>query len=295
MANLAIKGHSTRGKEVIELLEMLGGVNTFHRECNNKDLFYYIDKNKHIQITCGSLGYTLFDLEEFEQKFPYKVGDKVKNARINDFIGRITNARWDNNEEQIIYAVEWNDTINSTLHYFARGLNLYKEETIEEININKMGFNGDKVRLILPDGYEFQAKGNEVFVIKKKPKYPKTFEECCEIMQVARSTIWFEYDDISSISNEGDAYEKSIENTLLVLRKLIICRDAYWKMAGDWREKRRVEEMHYIIYSTLFGEVLREDIPRHIANCLLDFPTKEMRDMFYENFKELIETVKELL
>lgn len=29
MANLAIKGHATRGSEVIELLEMLGGINKY--------------------------------------------------------------------------------------------------------------------------------------------------------------------------------------------------------------------------------------------------------------------------
>lgn len=31
------------------------------------------------------------------------------------------------------------------------------------------------------------------------------------------------------------------------------------------------------------------------SNVILDFPTKEMRDTFYENFKELIEECKELL
>lgn len=29
--------------------------------------------------------------------------------------------------------------------------------------------------------------------------------------------------------------------------------------------------------------------------CVLTFPTEEMRDIFYENFKDLIETCKELL
>ena len=42
---------------------------------------------------------------------------------------------------------------------------------MEEINIDRIGFNGDKARLILPDGYEFEAEGNEVFVIKKKQNY----------------------------------------------------------------------------------------------------------------------------
>lgn len=48
---------------------------------------------------------------------------------------------------------------------------------MEEINIDRIGFNGDKARLILPDGYEFKAEGNEAFVIKKKPRYPKTYED----------------------------------------------------------------------------------------------------------------------
>lgn len=55
---------------------------------------------------------------------------------------------------------------------------------MEEINIYKIGFNGDKARLILPYGYEFEAEGNEVFVIKKKPKYPKTYEECCKVLDI---------------------------------------------------------------------------------------------------------------
>lgn len=53
--------------------------------------------------------------------------------------------------------------------------------------------------------------------------------------------------------------------------------------------------MHYVIYSTLLGEVVKDTTPNCIANYLLDFPTAEMRDAFYENFKDLIEQCKELL
>lgn len=134
---LAIKGHSTRGKEVIELLEMIGGVNPFSNNgevIGNKEFnCYYISENATLKyISWDYIGpeeineYIIFTLEEFKQKFPYKVGDKVRNARINDFIGRITNARWDDNENQIIYVVEWDDVIKSTLTYFARGLQPYK-------------------------------------------------------------------------------------------------------------------------------------------------------------------------
>ena len=66
-------------------------------------------------------------------------------------------------------------------------------------------------------------------------------------------------------------------------------------LAGDWKEKRKEKAMHYVIYSTLLGEVVKDTMPNCIANYLLDFSTEEMRDAFYENFKDLIEVCKELL
>ena len=123
MAKLAIIGHKERGEEVIKILEMLGGKQGYEI-CTGSDTGYYWYIKDNGLITCNYSAYkndcVEYTLEEFLQEFPYKVGDKVKNSRINDFIGRITNARWDNNEEQIIYTVEWDD--KSTLTYFARGL-----------------------------------------------------------------------------------------------------------------------------------------------------------------------------
>ena len=79
MANLAIQGHKTRGKEVIEILEMLGGKNPILFKGDECKGFYFID-NKVIRNSLGSgkiLGIKCFTLEEFLEKFPYKVGDKV--------------------------------------------------------------------------------------------------------------------------------------------------------------------------------------------------------------------------
>ena len=51
MAELAIKGHAIRGKEVIQLLEMLGGTNHFKLE-GEDDFYYYIfNKNSYIYKT----------------------------------------------------------------------------------------------------------------------------------------------------------------------------------------------------------------------------------------------------
>ena len=84
MAQLAIKGHATRGREVIQLLEMLGGKSNGNIKGYNDDLYYFIAKDGFIygsdieyeELACK---YRLFTLEEFEKLYPYKVGDKVTN------------------------------------------------------------------------------------------------------------------------------------------------------------------------------------------------------------------------
>lgn len=283
MANLAIRGHATRGDEVIALLEMLGGENRFQREGNNKDRFYYIDKNRHIQTTCGALSYTLFDLEQFEEEFPYKVGDKVcyqPNPQIDTTcMSKIVAMRWLNNS--VIY------TTSNVHELYACDLQPYKEETMEEINIGRIGFDGDNARLILPDGYEFKAEGNEVFVIKKKFKYPKTYEECCKIKQSDPNF----YIDTHLYSNK-----------LGLLYKLLICRDAYWKIAGEqmgldkpWDSVYGCGEWGYWIGYDINENKIYCLGSRILLNHLLVFPTEEMRDAFYENFNDLIEQCKELL
>jgi hypothetical protein len=286
---LAIKGHSTRGKEVIELLEMMGGINPFINNGyvigNKESHCYYISENATLKyISWDYIGpeeineYRIFTIEEFEQKFPYKVGDKVKNTC--GAYGKVYEMKWIDDEIQ--YRLDFGHHISGW--YNVCELQPYKKETIEEININKIGFNSDKARLILPDGYEFKAEGNEVFIIKKKSKYPKTYEECCKIKQSDPNF----YIDTHLYSNK-----------LGLLYKLLICRDAYWKIAGEqmgldkpWEpDFTDTKEMYYIFYKGY----IEKGNQRHPNNHILIFPTPEMRDAFYENFKDLIEECKELL
>jgi hypothetical protein len=288
MTRLAIKGHSTRGKEVIELLEMLGGVDWHDFAGNRLDSAYYISDSKailfddtyDIVFEDGIKEFITFTLEEFLEKFPYKVGDKVHNI-IHNENQTITNLSWDFNENEIVYLVDNNEWV------YVNYLQPYKEETMEEIYIYKIGFNGDKARLILPDGYESKVEGNEVFVIKKKPKYPKTYEECCEIIH---SDPKF-YVDTHLYSG-----------TLEIIYKLLICRDAYWKIAGEelglgkpWEpDFTNNDEERYGIY-TLANKVERDFCGVGDVNMVLSFPTEEMRDIFYKNFMDLIEGCKKLL
>lgn len=289
--NLVIKGHQKKGKKIIEIFEMLGGINELDLKGTEAYSYYYIDDSSNIIYCVLSVSpndYNVYSLEKFLEKFPYKVGDKVKNVRIEDFIGRITNAQWDNNENQIIYTVEWNDATQSKLTYFARGLQPYKEEIIEEINIDRIGFNGNKAKLVLPDGYEFKTEGKDAYIIKKKPQYPKTYEECCEAIGINRYDIEIDL---------PQTYQQKMFN----LFKLLICRDAYWKIAGEqmgldgsWEPDYITEDNQLVYIITTQRGYLSKNTSRH-WNYILAFPTEEMRDKFYENFKELIEQCKELL
>ena len=82
--------------------------------------------------------------------------------------------------------------------------------------------------------------------------------------------------------------------------KLLICRDAYWKIYGedmgldkswepDWKNTKNVKYGITLYDDTITKMYLRNE------NVILAFPTEEMRDAFYVNFKDLIEQCKELL
>ena len=143
-----------------------------------------------------------------------------------------------------------------------------------------------KIKLEIPDGYEFGGvDDNNVILIPKQPKYPKTYVECCKVLD---------------IGNKGILYTEYNKDLLQSLQKLIICRDAYWEIAGKelglekpWKPDWESLDKKYNIYN--YRGNIKYDYNTVIDRCLLVFPTVEMRDVFYKNFKGLIEQCKELL
>lgn len=270
MANLAIQGHSTRGSEVIALLEMLGGINTAHFKGEKTELAYYIEVDRSICcIDIETEYHTEFykiTIEDFLEKFPYKVGDKVSIPEYESEV-RIDDMEWDGFEIQYLVFTD------ETEWYSTEELNKYnepyKEETMKEIKID------------IPNGYEFAGIDDDkqqVVFTKIGYRYPKTYEECCEVLGLKDSII------------EGClGYEYKLLNAF---QKLLMCRDAYWKIAGDWEpDWNNISDKHCIY--VVGGEIWLKEC--QTRKCNLAFPTKEMRDAFYENFKELIEQCKELL
>ena len=114
MANIAIRGHKTRGKEVIELLEMLGGRNTDHYRGNDDVWFYFVDDFGDIDWcheATEESEFISFTLEGFLEKYPYKVGDKVQHrfATSCGTIYRIAEARWESDEVKYLIYPLWRD------------------------------------------------------------------------------------------------------------------------------------------------------------------------------------------
>ena len=150
--------------------------------------------------------------------------------------------------------------------------------------------------LNLPDGYEFQDENGNVIntkkitLVKKKPKYPTTYEECKKLMNI---TWKWHQEMLLEGSDNRELYEKKLDFKLARLKQFLICRDAYWKIAGDWKPDYTSLEFKYYI-NTYRGKIDEKDYTTH-RNHILTFPTAEMRDAFYENFKDLINDCKELL
>lgn len=115
---LAIKGHPIRGKEVLRLLERLGGINFNDYNGRSKNLCYYVAPNNQINIVWNnsSHSYNAMTLEEFETKYPYKIGDKVLYKRGLDPL-----------KEYIITDIAWNSELNTVL--YSLGLEHYKVTT----------------------------------------------------------------------------------------------------------------------------------------------------------------------
>jgi hypothetical protein len=96
MSKLAIKGKEY-SKEVIEILEMLGGRNAHEYNGYSNLLYYYInedgiiDCDKYIEISFSCIRFTL---EEFFAKYPYKVGDKVVVKGLSEYPKSIHFMKW---------------------------------------------------------------------------------------------------------------------------------------------------------------------------------------------------------
>jgi hypothetical protein len=166
------------------------------------------------------------------------------------------------------------------------------EKLFNETEMGKMKI-GQTTEFSCPEGYEFRDENGNVInatkivLEKKKKEYPKTYEECCKVLGIEPT----------------GSYATGYKHILVILfQELLIVRDAYWKIAGEEMGLGKPWEPDWATYSGLKHCIIYSDneikwrCKSFVTEAkILAFPTEEMRDAFYENFKELIEQCKELL
>lgn len=259
---LAIKGHPIRGKEVIYLLKMMGGKNTYGYDGEMKSLYFTISNDTIIYGNEKVFlydNYVFFTLEEFLEKYPFKVNDKVF-LYDNITEGYVTGMKWDEDKGTVKYCVytsgeywcdveellKWNTIDLDEKHYEKQCDEIQTKIDMDNTMFmlghtlvpNKMD---DKLEYNIINGYEFDKVENGKIILKPiKNRYPNTYKECCDILGIG--------------TMDNDAKDKYI------IRR-----------AGDTIVKG------------------------YDISCVLEFPTKEMRDAFYDNLRILIENCKELL
>lgn len=281
--NLAIKGHPTRGKEVIELLEMMGGKNIHKYDGEDNAYSYYLYDYAILNDMPSILeddDFEIFTLQEFLEKFPYKVGDVIKFP--NNMAEEIAEMKWDEELKDVIYTSVSGCTRPSRV---PKNTNKTKVETTGFMQFGKtfaVIFNDanyeDEVELQLGD-YEIEVRDGKTYAVRKKTVFPKTYEECCQYLGC---------DDRLSTGK------------LVLLKQLINARNAYWKIAGEQMglDKPWKPDWNDAYCSKYFITFVADEVNMdfsNVCNYILAFPTEEMRDAFYENFKNMIEQCKEFL
>ena len=288
---IAIKGHALRGKEVIQILESLGGKNIEGLK-GTCETFYYINNRNEIDDNHKSNflpDYKLYTLEEFEKEFPFKIEDKVKYI---SSIGIIKEYCYINNEPA--YKVKSTE-LGIIVTMPVKILKPYKEM---ERNIT---LTIDKAKEWYKKGGELKEIALQAFSEKEltRVELPKTWEEFCtnypmkngecyinSCCDVAMTSECVEGRDIEMDRNVCPS-QKSAEAHLAMIQ-LEQLRNCWW---GDWKPIWGISQKWCI---RLFNGIPSVGITTNISK-FLTFPTKEMAEEFLKCFKDLIEKAGDLI
>lgn len=151
----------------------------------------------------------------------------------------------------------------------------------------------------IPEGFELKkVSDTEYRIVKKEKCLPKTWEEFCKLNPMTNSEYFVSSDSnirFSDLTTRNPNHDKNNlpskekAEAILALCQLIQLRDYYNDgYKPDW--KNPCQEKYTIYYNTNY--------PDKGTNCAsvraLAFKTRELRDEFLDNFKDLIEKLKPL-
>ena len=164
---------------------------------------------------------------------------------------------------------------------FAKDENNHITETV----VDTVRESNDRYRIVIDSRFDIEVDEGEYYAVRRKKEYPKTYEECCKVMNYCCNPV------ATKTTHKEELIRK--------FQFLLLYRDSYWKIAGDeiglgepWQPDWNSLEPKYVISISKNSVKL---IWEQYYHRVFAFPTEEMRDAFYKNFKELIENCKELL
>ena len=283
---IAIKGHSTRGKEVIQILESLGGQNIHEYWGHSGDsIYYYI--NKHCKIVYDSIhvlslyNYKLYTLEEFEKEFPFKVGDKV--ITIDGTIGII-----DRFEPEKDYPYCIKADIGGFYRCATSILKPYKEMQKRNITLTL-----DKAKEWYKKGGELKEIALQAFTKEELNSFPRSWEEFAT--NHARMGYYISSDgkplmcaSSGKLSSPHVCPSKKSAEAHLAMIQLEQLRNCWW---GNWKPEWSNSGKYVIKWE---GDNLIVFTARRV-HAFLVFPTREMAEEFLKCFKDLIEKAGDLI
>ena len=293
---IAIQGHPTRGKEVIQILESLGGKNLkkWHGDGDIRDGFF-IDNDGSIKFNDLPKGYKLYTLEEFEKEFPFKIGDKVIDYEGD--VATITGFAYI--EENLGYSLQYENGRGTAT---PRILTPYKEMN-EERNIT---LTLDKAKEWYKKGGELREIALQAFTEKELIVLPKSWEEFCQKYPIQDHEAFINYanGDITICKEcagsglgvwkrkpEKDrckcVSQKSAEAHLAMIQ-LEQLRNCWW---NGWKPEWHNSEKYVIKWEV---DNLIVFTARRV-HAFLVFPTREMAEEFLKCFRDLIEKARDLI
>ena len=262
---IAIQGHPTRGHEVIQILESLGGENT-HELCGNCKYsahYYNIDSCGIIRFSPKDnlCNYKFYTLEEFEKEFSFKVGDTVITTYGR--VGIISSFTPDNDE--FPYCIVTKKGIS---FHPSSELKPYKEMDTRNITLTL-----EKAREWYNKGGELKEVALQAFTEKELTKVglPKTWEEFCKQ------------------GNPIASWRYNISTKYEALHKLELLRDCYRGLFVT------VIGMPVWCIKRWKGKLIIEQSVWGTNQIFLSFQSLKVAEEYLKNFKPLIKQAGDLI
>ena len=290
---IAIQGHVDRGKEIIQILESLGGINDGLHEGNNPDCYYELHGNSIWCVSTKGINFKYYTLEEFEKEFPFKIGDKIMDCSDNE-VGTIIDLIYIDNG--FFYNV---DFVNSGQAFMpSEQLKPYKEMK-EERNIT---LTLEKAKEWYNKGGDLKQVALQAFTEEELTKVglPKTWEEFCNNHPTKRGEYYIDScSEINSQCESNGGRDIEMDKNVCPSKK---SAEAHLAMI----QLEQLRDCYRGLFVTVIGmpvwNISRYDGKPHIFQAMwgknhsfLSFQSKEVAEEYLKNFKPLIEQAGDLI